>query len=102
RCLKENLRIERETRSRDGTAYFVRLLPYKTKIATEGVVITVIDVNSLVEAEKQIRKLSAIVENSIDAIISIDLHGVITSWNHAAELLYGFSREQALGQKITE
>lgn len=47
------------------------------------------------------RLLASIVETSNDAIISKSLDGVIQSWNAAAERLFGFSAEQALGQHIS-
>src|SRR5450759_1533420 len=45
-------------------------------------------------------RLAAIVENSDDAIVSMDLDGKILSWNDAATQMYGYTAEEALEQSI--
>jgi len=52
-------------------------------------------------AEKASRQLAVIVEGSDDAITSHTLSGIFTSWNKAAETIYGYTASETIGQPIS-
>ena len=43
-----------------------------------------------------------IVDTALDAVISMDAAGVMTDWNAQAANIFGWSREEALGRRVSE
>src|ERR1022692_342760 len=52
-------------------------------------------------AQQEPLRLAAVVENSDDAINSVDLDGTVTSWNRGAEHTYGYPAAEVLGRHIS-
>ena len=44
----------------------------------------------------------AIVETALDALVTVDAAGIVTDWNGQASTIFGWSREEALGQRLSE
>src|SRR5947209_7887724 len=65
-----------------------------------GGVLVFRDVTQRREAMQSTARLAAIVAASEDAILSQSVDGVITSWNAAAQRLYGYSAEEVVGQRF--
>jgi PAS domain S-box-containing protein len=56
---------------------------------------------ALRESNEQLRWFSSIVDNSDDVIITKNLDGIIMSWNNAAERVFGYTAEEAVGKPVT-
>ena len=69
-----------------------------------GVVIGLSGISRDITAEKaasqNARNMASIIEYSNDAIISVNMAAIVTSWNPAAERLYGYSAEEMIGRPI--
>ncbi|HET8687753.1 MAG TPA: PAS domain S-box protein, partial [Methanosarcina sp.] len=59
------------------------------------------DITDLRIVEERIKTLANIVESSLDAIGTLSLDGIITSWNKGAEQVYGYSTKEILGKCVS-
>ncbi len=69
--------------------------------SSERILLGIEDVTERRKGEMALAQLAAIVKSSDDAIVAIDLDGVITSWNQGAEWLYGYTAQEAIGRPVT-
>jgi PAS domain S-box-containing protein len=59
------------------------------------------DLIELAQAEENRILLATIVESSSDAIVSKSLEGIIKTWNKGAELIFGYTAQEAVGKHIS-
>ncbi len=53
------------------------------------------------QAEDSLRAAAAVIEDSADSIVRQDMTGRILSWNRAAEITYGYTAKEAIGQPVS-
>jgi PAS domain S-box-containing protein len=92
--------LQLSARRKDGSEFPVDIGLSAIETA-EGLLVSaaIRDMSELRRAEAR-SGLAAIVDSSHDAIIGATLEGVITSWNPAAERLYGWSAAEAIGKDV--
>ncbi|MDH5826820.1 PAS domain S-box protein [Sphingobacterium faecium] len=61
---------------------------------------SILDITDIKKSETKNAELVAIVNSSHDAIVGKTLDGIVTSWNSAAEELFGFTAREMIGQHI--
>jgi two-component system CheB/CheR fusion protein len=115
---------ETEVQASDGRWYLRRILPYRTEDnRIDGVVVTFHDMTLRKQTEEQIRRLNeqlrqrvtertadvdaahqrlaAIVTNVDTGLITIDEHGIIETFNPAAERIFGYAAAEVVGGPVT-
>ncbi len=97
KVLETGVPIEVHVQDRDDKPFFLRILPYRSRGAIEGVVLTLIDISRLVTAEQELRLMSKVFRDGADPILIEDLKGRILDLNAEAERAYGWSRDELLG-----
>jgi PAS domain S-box-containing protein len=98
------LGLEPRGRRRDGTQFPVDIALSHTDTQDSPLVIAAVrDLTGRTKAEESRRhsdRLAAIVEHSDEAIFGTTLDGLVTSWNPAAERMYGYSAVEITGKSV--
>ena len=98
--------VEKALRRRDGSTVWVRRSPGLMRDASGEPRFVICAWTDLTEQRARDRALqatnrflSAIIETAPVAIYATDLEGMITLWNPAAERMFGYRRDEALGRR---
>ncbi len=96
-------RLEQQVARKDGSIIDVSIVAsgiYDSSGELLGMSNVIRDITERRRQEREQGLLAALVKSSEDGIISVDLDARITSWNAAAEKLFGYSAKEAIGQNI--
>jgi two-component system, chemotaxis family, CheB/CheR fusion protein len=97
---------EKEVITTEGGCWSRRIVPYRTRDnRVEGVVITFVDITERQRAAEQAlrdrqERLQAVLDTAVDAIITIDQHGIIQSVNAATERIFGYTAAEMVGRNV--
>jgi two-component system CheB/CheR fusion protein len=93
--------VGREVRDRDGRWYMLRGYPYRTgHNSIEGAVLVLVDIDQIHRDKENLDRQATLLGLSQDAIVIRDAEDRITFWNRGAEEMYGFTADEARGQRI--
>jgi PAS domain S-box-containing protein len=93
---------EKQLVRKDGSRWWGLFAP--TRVSGSGresqCVEFIIDISETKRQEQRLRAQTRLLDLSSDAIISRDLDGNVVFWNHGAEVLYGWTRHEAMGKHV--
>jgi len=98
----DHYQLEKRYFRRDGSLVWGQLSVSLLKGRPEPLVVAMVeDITEKKKAEEARFRHAAIVGSSEDAIVSVTLDGVITSWNPGAQRIFGYPESEAIGKSIT-
>jgi two-component system sensor kinase FixL len=94
---------EEAGRRKDGSTFPMDLSVSEVKLKGRRLFTGFIrDISARKESEKALRYYEALVASSDDAIIGKTLKGRVTSWNHGAEIIFGYSPKEMIGRPVSK
>ena len=90
---------------KDGTTFPMELAVSEVRFGEQRLFTGIVrDITRRHQAESDLRdsftRTRAILETTVDAIITIDEHGLIEAFNLAAERIFGYGSEEVMGQNV--
>lgn len=82
-----------------------RVIPYPTPLFDKngeliGGINMLVDASARLKSEQELARLGAVIASSEDAVIGLNLQGIVTHWNEGATQLYNYEPHEMIGQPI--
>jgi len=104
--LSEQKKVEREVRAGDGRWFLLRILPFRKKEAISGVVLTLIDINTLRRTRNELwtvqQQFAAIMNRSASIVFVKSLDGKYVMANRAMSKVFGKPIDRIIGHTSEE
>ncbi len=97
------LELEHRQKRKDGTSFDGQIsLSYRWDARGEphGTIAIVQDTTIVKMTEGSLSRQAALIDQTRDAMVCVDLDGLITTWNKGAERIYGWTAAEAIGRHI--
>lgn len=99
--------VEKQVATHDGRWFKIRIMPYRTSDdKIDGMVITFIEITQSKQLERDLKQSQLMLQSFIKAvpsvIVGLSSDGKIIEMNAEAEKLFGFKREEVLGEKYID
>ncbi len=100
--LKQDRKIERDVCDRHGKWFLMRILPYRSEVGVDGVVLSLIDISMQKKKERQLLLMSKVFHDAGDPKVIEDFSGHVLEVNEAMTRILGWPPEELLGQETTK
>ena len=86
---------------KDGSTYPVQsYLQYRRYDNRDVAIVFDVDIRELIASEQKQKQQSRILEQIHDSVVTTDLDGIVTHWNHGAEMIHGYRAEEMIGESV--